>query len=160
MPLRTIIFGNRYNLSVRLEMPIEFKPIGYVRTEAATVPRHWSISEVEGRLVIESQYQEGLKDIEPGQRIVVLFHFHRSPAFTPANLIQKPPHRETRLGVFSTCSPRRPNPLGMSVVEVLGIQGNTIMVKGIDMVDGTPILDLKPLVTDYRPDRLAEENSS
>jgi tRNA-Thr(GGU) m(6)t(6)A37 methyltransferase TsaA len=140
-------------------MAIEFKPIGYVRTEATTVPRHWSISAVEGRLVIDPQYQEGLKDIEPGQRLVVLFHFHRSPAFIPANLIQKPPHREARRGVFSTCSPRRPNPLGMSVVEVLGIQGNTIRVKGIDMVDGTPILDLKPLVTDYQPDRQAEENS-
>jgi tRNA-Thr(GGU) m(6)t(6)A37 methyltransferase TsaA len=141
-------------------MPIEFKPIGYVRTEAATVPRHWSVSEVEGRLVIESQYQEGLKDIEPGQRLVVLFHFHRSPEFIPANLIQKPPHREARLGVFSTCSPRRPNPLGMSVVEVLGLQGNIIRVKGIDMLDGTPILDLKPLVTDYRPERPGPENSS
>jgi tRNA-Thr(GGU) m(6)t(6)A37 methyltransferase TsaA len=141
-------------------MAIRVKPIGYVRTEAATVPRHWSISQVEGRLVIDPQYQEGLKDIEPGERIVVLFHFHRSPEFTPANLIQKPPHREARRGVFSTCSPRRPNPLGMSVVEVLGLEGNIIKVKGIDMVDGTPILDLKPLVTDYQPDRPAGENSS
>jgi tRNA (Thr-GGU) A37 N-methylase len=91
-------------------MPIEFKPIGYVRTEAATVPRHWSISEVEGRLVIESQYQEGLKDIEPGQRIVVLFHFHRSPGFIPANLIQKPPHREARLGSSAPVHPGAPIP--------------------------------------------------
>jgi tRNA (adenine37-N6)-methyltransferase len=159
MPLRKIIFGNRYILSVRLEMAITLKPIGYVRTKAAAVPRHWSVSQVEGRLVIDPQYQEGLSDIEPGQRIVVLFHFHRSPEFIPANLIQKPPHRETRRGVFSTCSPRRPNPLGMSVVEVLDIQGNTLRVKGIDMVDGTPILDLKPLITDYQPEQPREENS-
>lgn len=139
-------------------MAIEFKPIGYVHTEAQVVPRHWSVSQVEGRLVIDPQYQEGLKDIKPGQQIVVLFHFHRSPPFAPANLIQKPPHREARLGVFSTCSPRRPNPLGLSVVEVLAIQGDTITVKGIDMVDGTPILDLKPLVTDYQPDQPALES--
>jgi tRNA-Thr(GGU) m(6)t(6)A37 methyltransferase TsaA len=137
-----------------MEMPIELKPIGYVRTEAAVLPRHWSVSEVEGRLVIDPQYQEGLKDIKPGQRLVVLFHFHRSPEFTPARLIQKPPHLEARLGVFSTCSPMRPNPLGMSIVEVLGLQDNTIMVKGIDMLDGTPILDLKPHIADSQKDLL------
>jgi len=125
-------------------MSIELKPIGYVRTEATELPRHWSVSEVEGRLVIEPQYQTGLKDIEPGQRLVVLFHFHRSPDFTPERLVQTPPHRNASLGVFSICSPVRPNPLGMSVVRVLAVDGNVITVKGIDMLDGTPILDLKP----------------
>ena len=125
-------------------MSIELKPIGYVRTEATELPRHWSVSEVEGRLVIEPQYQTGLKDIEPGQRLVVLFHFHRSPDFTPERLVQTPPHRNAGLGVFSICSPVRPNPLGMSVVRVLAVDGNVITVKGIDMLDGTPILDLKP----------------
>ena len=125
-------------------MSIELKPIGYVRTEATELPRHWSVSEVEGSLVIEPQYQTGLKDIEPGQRLVVLFHFHRSPDFTPERLVQTPPHRNASLGVFSICSPVRPNPLGMSVVRVLAVDGNVITVKGIDMLDGTPILDLKP----------------
>ena len=125
-------------------MSIELKPIGYVRTEATELPRHWSVSEVEGSLVIEPQYQTGLKDIEPGQRLVVLFHFHRSPDFTPERLVQTPPHRNASLGVFSICSPVRPNPLGMSVVRVLAVDGNVIAVKGIDMLDGTPILDLKP----------------
>ena len=125
-------------------MSIKLKPIGYVRTEATELPRHWSVSEVEGRLVIDPQYQTGLKDIEPGQRLVVLFHFHRSPDFTPERLVQTPPHRNASLGVFSICSPVRPNPLGMSVVRVLAVDGNVIAVKGIDMLDGTPILDLKP----------------
>jgi len=129
-------------------MSIELKPIGYVRTEATELPRHWSVSEVEGRLVIEPQYQTGLKDIEPGQRLVVLFHFHRSPDFTPERLVQTPPHRNAGLGVFSICSPVRPNPLGMSVVRVLSINDNVITVKGIDMLDGTPILDLKPYIID------------
>ncbi len=57
-------------------MEVKLKPIGYVRNDARDVPRHWTVSELEGTLEIDSQYLEGLKDIEPGQRIVVLFHFH------------------------------------------------------------------------------------
>jgi tRNA-Thr(GGU) m(6)t(6)A37 methyltransferase TsaA len=127
-------------------MVIELKPIGFVETDAATVPRHWSVSDLEGRLVIDPKFKEGLKDIQPGQKLVVLFYFDRSPAFTPDRLVQKPPHLDKRLGVFSTCSPVRPNPLGMSILEVLEIRENVIRVKGVDMLDGTPILDLKPFV--------------
>ena len=60
--------------------------------------------------------------------------------------MQKPPHRSEKLGVFSICSPFRPNPLGLSVVEVLEVKDNVILAKGLDMLDGTPILDLKPFV--------------
>lgn len=121
-----------------------FRPIGYVRTEAKEIPRHWSISEVTGELVIHPEYKEGLRDIKPGEKIVVLFCFHRSPPFTQDKLIQKPPHRSEKKGVFSTCSPIRPNPIGLSVLEVLEVRGNIIKVKGLDMFDGTPILDIKP----------------
>lgn len=126
---------------------ILMKPIGIVRTEAASVPRHWTVSDVEGTLVIDEAYREGLRDIRPGQKIIVLFHFHKSQPFSPQDLIQKPPHRNEPLGVFSICSPRRPNPIGLSVVEVLDVQGSTLRVKGIDMLDGTPILDIKPWIT-------------
>ncbi len=125
---------------------IVFKPIGIVRTQAASVPRHWTVSDVEGTLCIDETYQEGLRDIQPGQKIIVLFHFHKSQPFSNQDLIQKPPHRNQYMGVFSTCSPRRPNPIGLSVVEVLDIQGSKLRVKGIDMLDGTPILDLKPWI--------------
>ncbi len=121
-----------------------FKPIGYVRTDTQEIPRHWSYSEVEGELVIFPEYEKGLKDIKPGDRIVVLFVFHKSPEFEEKYLIQKPPHRNEYLGVFSTCSPRRPNPIGLSVLDVLEVKGNVIRVKRIDMFDGTPILDIKP----------------
>jgi tRNA-Thr(GGU) m(6)t(6)A37 methyltransferase TsaA len=127
-------------------MSIELEPIGYVRTEARNLPRHWSVSEVEGELVIEEEYLEGLRDIELGQRIVVIFHFHQSPEFTPELLFQRPPHTGRETGVFSTCSPVRPNPLGMSVLEVLGVEGATVRVRRLDMRDGTPILDIKPYV--------------
>jgi tRNA (adenine37-N6)-methyltransferase len=127
--------------------PFTVKPIGFVRTDSEKVPRHWSVSEEEGILEIDDQYLEGLKDIEAGQRIVVLFLFHKSPPFDATLLVQTPPHRQgERLGVFSICSPRRPNPIGFSVFEVLGVEGTRIRVKGLDTFDGTPILDIKPYV--------------
>ncbi len=122
------------------------KPIGIVRTAVEKVPRHWSVSEAEGTIIVGEEYVRGLKDIRAGQRIVVLFYFHESPPFTPGFLVQTPPHRNEPLGVFSICSPVRPNPLGMSIVEVLGIEGGVITIKGLDMRDGTPVLDIKPEV--------------
>ncbi len=131
-------------------MSIEFKPIGFVRTGAEKVPRHWSVSEVEGTLVIDEEYLDGLKDIEPGQRVVVIFNFHRSPEFSARFLRQTPPHRGKEMGVFSICSPVRPNPIGMSILEVLGVEDATIHVRRLDMLDGTPILDIKPYIEDRR----------
>ena len=127
-------------------MAITFKTIGIAHTEAERVPRHWSVSDVEGRLVMEEKYLSGLKDITPGQEIVVIFYFHKSPPFSAEYLHQTPPHRDKPIGVFSICSPVRPNPIGLSVLEVLEISGNIIYVKGVDMIDGTPILDIKPHV--------------
>jgi len=122
------------------------KPIGFVSTDAATIPRSWSVSDVKGKLVIDESYVEGLRDIKPGQRIYVIFHFHQSPNFSSQFMRIKPPIREDQVGVFSTHSPIRPNPVGLSLLEVLAIDGNVIQVKGLDMLDGTPILDIKPEV--------------
>ncbi len=127
-------------------MKAEMQPIGFVHTDAETIPRHWSLSDVEGILDIKKEYIPGLKDIEPGQKIVVIFLFHKSSKFTTALLFQTPPNCKERKGVFSICSPFRPNPIGMSVVEVLEISNGMIKVKGIDMLDDTPILDIKPYI--------------
>jgi len=129
-------------------MFIKFTPIGTVHTTARNLPRHWSVSDVEGTLEILPEYNEGLSDISAGQRIVVLFHFHKSPPFTPQLLKQTPPNRDTALGVFSICSPRRPNAIGLSVLEVISKDGNRLLVRGLDMIDGTPILDIKPYIED------------
>ncbi len=125
-------------------MCIELTPIGYVRHDAAEVPRIYTISEVVGELVIEEPYLPGLKDIKSGQRLNVLFHFHKSPKFDKKYLRITPPKRDQELGVFSTHSPFRPNPIGLSVVEVLEMDGCIIKVKGLDMLNETPILDIKP----------------
>lgn len=128
-------------------MTVEINPIGFVRTDAEKLPRHWSVSDVEGTLEIDPKYEAGLTDIAAGQRIVVLFHFHKSEPFGPQFLRRVPPHRNEEKGVFSICSPVRPNPIGLSVVEVLSREGTRLRVRNIDMIDGTPILDLKPWIT-------------
>ena len=131
-------------------MGIELRPIGFVRTDAEVLPRHWSVSEVEGTLVIDEEYLEGLRDIGPGQRIVVIFHFHRSPRFSPEYLRQTSGQDGREAGVFSLCSPIRPNPVGMSVLEVLGVRDANVDVRRLDALDGTPILDIKPHIEDGR----------
>jgi len=125
-------------------MSITLEAIGYVSTDAKEIPRSWTISEVKGSLILDSIYREGLTDIEPGQKIYVLFHFHKSKKFTNEFMRIKPPVKDHEMGVFSTHSPFRPNPIGLSVLEVIGVDGNVIHVKGLDMLDKTPILDIKP----------------
>jgi tRNA-Thr(GGU) m(6)t(6)A37 methyltransferase TsaA len=122
------------------------EPIGFVHTKEGDVPRHWSISDLEGTLEIDKKYKEGLKDIKKGQKIILLFNFDRSDKFSSFFLTQRPPSSNEKRGVFSICSPRRPNPIGMSVLDVLDICGNIITVKGVDMLNRTPILDIKPFV--------------
>ena len=129
-------------------MRIELHPIGTAHTDAQNIPRHWTVSDIEGTLVIDPEYTEGLSDIRVGQQIVVLFHFHKSAPFSSDLLKQTPPHRDKAIGVFSICSPRRPNPIGLSVLTVLDRRQNILRVRSMDMIDGTPILDIKPFITD------------
>lgn len=126
-------------------MKIELTPIGHVETDAEKVPRSWRTSDLEGELVIEEEYREGLEEIEAGERVVVIFNFHESPAFSQDLLRQRPRSAggEER-GVFKTLSPVRPNPVGMSIVEVIEVEGTTLRVRGLDMRDGSPVLDIKP----------------
>jgi tRNA (adenine37-N6)-methyltransferase len=125
-------------------MEVTFKSIGVLRTRPGKVPRHWTLSDLEGELVVDEAYLPGLKDIQPGQEIVVLFHFHEIEPFSEDDLIQHPAHLDREWGVFSLCSPRRPNPIGLSTLEVTAVKGNVISVRRVDMLDGTPILDIKP----------------
>lgn len=125
-------------------MEIQFKPIGFFHTSETEIPRHWSVSDASGRIEIDPAFVEGLKDIRRQSRIIVLFCFHKSPSFMPGLLIQTPPHKGVPMGVFSICSPIRPNPIGLSVLTVTDIRDNIIEVKHIDMLDGTPVLDIKP----------------
>lgn len=124
-------------------------PIGFVRHQHSSVPRHHTISTLEATLELLPPFRPGIVDFEPGIDIWVLFGFHESPDFTPSHLKQTPPHRPHPRGLFSTCSPVRPNPIGLSAVTILEVdpEAGTVRVSGVDMKAGTPILDLKPRVT-------------
>jgi tRNA (adenine37-N6)-methyltransferase len=102
-------------------------------------------------LFVGSGIEHALEDIESFRYIWVLFWFHRNHGFRPKVL---PPRSQVRRGVFATRSPYRPNPIGLSVVELLGVQGRILSVRNLDILDGTPVLDLKPYVpyTDAIPD--------
>jgi tRNA-Thr(GGU) m(6)t(6)A37 methyltransferase TsaA len=134
-------------------MEFSLHAIGTVHTDTPDVeiPRHWSASAVSGVIDIDPKFSMALAEISPGDKIVVLFVFHRSPEFSDALLRQTPPHATQSKGVFSICSPVRPNPIGMSVVKVVAISGSSIVVEGIDMFDGTPVLDIKPHI-ERQPD--------
>ena len=127
-------------------MQTTITPIGTIRTAATddAIPRHWSISTVEGHIELDQQYRDGLADISLGDRVTVLFLFHRSPPFTD-RMIKQTPHNQTRpKGIFSICSPIRPNPIGLSVFTVTSVRDARIDVTGIDTYDGTPVIDIKP----------------
>ena len=126
------------------DLPFVLKAIGWVRHNAAEVPRHWAVSDLEGTLEIRPAYAAGLADIVAGQNILVLFFFHQSPPFTEDLLTQETRHSHEIKGVFSICAPQRPNPIGLSLVKVLAVDGCRLRVRGLDMFDGTPILDIKP----------------
>ena len=100
--------------------------------------------EAEGVLEILPQFEAGLTDIEGFSHLFVLWVFDRSEGF---ELIGTPPIDDRPHGVFATRSPRRPNPVGLTVVELLKRDGICLHVRGVDMLDGTPILDIKPYMS-------------
>jgi tRNA-Thr(GGU) m(6)t(6)A37 methyltransferase TsaA len=136
---------------------LTLRPIGVVRSpyhERMSAPRQPDRGAgIEGTLELfpASGIEHALLDLDSFRFIWVLFWFHLNPGFHPKVL---PPRSPTRRGVFATRSPYRPNPIGLSPVELLGIDGRVLRVKNLDILDGTPILDLKPYLpyTDSIPD--------
>lgn len=126
---------------------IVYKPIGVIRspfTEAEGMPIQPSGAQgVCGTVELEPEFALGLKDLDGFSYAMLLYHFHRSSGYS---LETKPFLDDTPRGVFSTRAPKRPNPIGVSVVRVLGIQGSTIEIEDVDILDGTPVLDIKPFV--------------
>ena len=124
------------------------RPIGFVHTpyrETEQVPKGIGTKhEAEGTLEILEEFEAGLKDIEGFSHLFVLWVFHRSEGF---ELLGGPPGEKEPHGVFATRSPLRPNPIGLTVVELLRRDGLRLHVRGVDMLDGTPILDIKPYMS-------------
>ena len=125
---------------------IGYRPIGvihsrYESTESA--PIQSVLSDDMAEVEIFPEYAGGLSDLDGFSHIIVIYHLHLSNEYF---LMVRPPHDPVKRGVFSTRSPRRPNPIGISVVRLMGIRDNRLRISGTDAVDGTPVLDIKPYI--------------
>ncbi len=131
------------------------RPIGFVRStyqETHEVPKGLGAKHgAEGTLDILPEFEAGLTDIEGFSHLIVLWVFHQAEGF---DLIATPPSDNRPHGVFATRSPKRPNPIRLTVVELLRRDGLALHVRGIDMLDGTPILDIKPYLSSIREEAL------
>jgi tRNA-Thr(GGU) m(6)t(6)A37 methyltransferase TsaA len=122
-------------------------PIGYIESEyrdnKSTPHQGYLKKDSHAKIVMRPKYKDGIKDLKTGMRITVIFNFHKSKGYKlngPSRMSSKP------VGVFTTRSPNRPNSLGVTVVEVLDVIDNTIYISNADMMDGTPVVDIKPYV--------------
>lgn len=130
-----------------METKIHYTPIGIVHTpfaEPEGVPvQAQGGKNIKGSVEVYEQFAAGLKDLEGFSHIMLLYHFHLSDGYS---LEVRPFLDEEPHGLFATRAPRRPNPIGISVVRLLEIKGNMLVIEDVDMVDGTPLLDIKPYV--------------
>jgi tRNA (adenine37-N6)-methyltransferase len=131
------------------------QPIGFVTSpykEAGAIPKGLGAQhEAEGMLTILPEFEVGLTDIEGFSHLIVIWEFDRAEGF---ELLGMPPSDNRRHGVFATRSPRRPNPIGLTTVELRRREGRELHVRGVDMLHGTPILDIKPYLSSIPHERL------
>jgi len=131
------------------------RPIGWVRSpykQSSEIPKGLGVKhEAEGVLEILPEFEAGLADIEGFSHLFVIWVFDRTNGF---DLVAHPPSDNRPHGVFATRSPRRPNPIGLSVVQFLRRDGLFVHVRGLDMLDGTPFLDIKPYLSSVPPEKL------
>ena len=131
------------------------RPIGHVNSpyqDTSAIPKGLGVKhDAEGVLTLLPEYEPGLTDIDGFSHLFVIWAFDRSEGF---ELIGHGPTDDRPHGVFATRSPRRPNPIGLTVVELLRREGANLFVRGVDMLDGTPILDIKPYMSSIPAEKL------
>jgi tRNA (adenine37-N6)-methyltransferase len=129
---------------------MQISPIGVINTpftDLKGMPIQPSGAlDVEGTLVINAEYEEGLRDLEGFSHIILLYHFHQSSGY---DLLVTPFLDTEKRGLFSTRAPRRPNSIGLSIVELTGRDKNRVFVRGIDVLNNTPLIDIKPYVPKF-----------
>jgi len=101
---------------------------------------------VRGSIVMDKEYEHGLNDLEGFSHIILLYHFHLSKGY---DLMVKPFLDNHKRGLFSTRAPKRPNPIGLSIVRLIKRDGNTLSIEGIDVLNNTPLIDIKPYVPGF-----------
>ena len=129
---------------------IKYAPIGIIHSpfnEAHGTPIQAAVSrDIEGTVEIFPKYAEGLRDIEGFSHIFLIYHFHLSEGYS----LKVKPYLDDQLhGVFVTRAPARPNPIGISIVRLVKIEGVKLYIRDVDIVDGTPLLDIKPYVPEF-----------
>ena len=136
-------FSNACPVSSETKVSVTYGAIGHVENDFYGPAAPDKIRAVESRIVLDPALMEGLRGLKPGQQIMVIFYFHRSQGY---DLCQHPrgDRSRPRRGVFARRSPRRPNPIGVTVVDLVAVEGNVLRVRGLDAINGTPVLDLKP----------------
>jgi tRNA-Thr(GGU) m(6)t(6)A37 methyltransferase TsaA len=130
-------------------MEIIMRPIGVIHTpftEKEQTPIQASRSQTIGTVEIDQKYKQGLQDLEGFSHIILLYVFHNSSGYS---LRIKPFLDHKERGLFATRYPYRPNPIGISIVELLSLNDNKLTVQGIDVLDNTPLLDIKPYMSDF-----------
>jgi tRNA-Thr(GGU) m(6)t(6)A37 methyltransferase TsaA len=139
--------GIARELCYKREMVV-MNPVGSVRspyTDAASVPKGLGAKhDAEGEIEILPEFEAGLTDIEGFSHLYIIWSFDRVEGY---NLVSTPPSDTRQHGVFATRSPRRPNAIGLTVVRLLGREGRRLRVRGVDMLDRTPVLDIKPYLS-------------
>jgi tRNA-Thr(GGU) m(6)t(6)A37 methyltransferase TsaA len=128
-------------LEANHNLHIQMQPIGHVHNEFREAVFDEGMYVSISQIVLNEELQDGLKDITDFSKIYVLFYFNRSEDY---KLIQKRRYDGKMCGVFASRSPKRPNGIGLTLVELLDVQGNVLTVRGLDAIDGTPVLDIKP----------------
>ena len=136
--------------SFPISPPVTYAPIGVIRS-AHTKPEETPIQPVyahgcTGWAEVLPEYAEGLRDLEGFSHVYLIYHMHRAG---PPKLVVRPFLDDADRGVFATRAPCRPNPIGLSVVELLRRDGRVLYVDGLDVLDGTPLLDLKPYTAKF-----------
>jgi tRNA-Thr(GGU) m(6)t(6)A37 methyltransferase TsaA len=130
-------------------MEFTLKPIGVIHspfTDPGQTPIQPTRSQAVGRVEVYSEFIDGLQDLEGFSHIMLLYIFHKAHGF---NLLVKPFLDDQMRGLFATRFPCRPNPIGLSIVRLLSRRDNTLDIEGVDVLDGTPLLDIKPFVPDF-----------
>ena len=135
---------------------VSLHPIGFAHTpyrETSVIPKGSGAKhDAEGIIELLREFEPGLMDIDGFSHLYILWQFDRAGGF---DLVAHPPTDEKRPhGVFATRSPRRPNPIGLTVVELISRDGAMLRVRGVDMLDGTPVLDIKPYLSSIAPEKL------
>lgn len=130
-----------------MSQTIHYRPVGIIHSPFKTIQdmpiQPSGAVGITGTIEIEAAYSAGLADLDGFSHLILLYHFHQVEDFqlTVVPFLDTKPH-----GVFATRAPKRPNPIGLSVIRLVRVEGNTLHIENIDVLDGTPLLDIKPYV--------------